>query len=363
MEKKDELTPEEYRKKAQEEIQNYKHQWKIFIRTGIVVLAAAIAIIIACIAWFVSNNKVTGSGIGIRSAGSDFELAADAGADGKNSAGAYDNLLKAASGTEETLGDKSYITTDDSHTSITWSIVNESNMRNNQKHPGIEPGTSGMLRFYIISHKDGSLNVTLNLELTGYTNDTGSTIEKVDDETAQNLVKGHILLFAGYEQETNSYEGWISEDADPWTMTLDSGSTLTRNTDGTLTWAVENAKKDTAYPVQIYWIWPEILGSYLRKDQTATGNRPILFPEEPATGENTSGNPKALPKDLYKKMSQNGKYFRYESKDDQVTADILWQMRNDFNPVIYGEIADCYNLGDQYLGENVRYLKLKLEAL
>ena len=362
MEKKDELTPEEYRKKAQEEIQNYKHQWKIFIRTGIVVLAAAIAIIIACIAWFVSNNKVTGSGIGIRSAGSDFELAADAGADRKNSAGKYDKLLEVSPGTEETLGDKNYITTDDSHTSITWSIVNESNMRNNQNNLGIEPGTSGMLRFYIISHKDGSLNVTLDLGLTGYTNGTGSTIGKAD-ETAQKLVKGHILLFAGYEQRTNSYEGWISEDADPWTMMLDNGSTLTRNTDGTLTWAVENAKKDTAYPVQLYWIWPEILGSYLRKDQTATGNRPILFPEESATGENTSGNPKALPKDLYTKMSQNDKYFIYESKDDQVTADILWQMRNDFNPVIYGEIADCYNLGDQYLGENVRYLKLKLEAL
>ena len=230
-----------------------------------------------------------------------FELAADAGADGKNSAGAYDNkLLEVSPGTEETLGDKSYITTDDSRTSITWSIVNESNMRNNQNNLGIEPGTSGMLRFYIISHKDGSLNVTLDLGLTDYTNGTGSTIGKAD-ATAQKLVKGHILLFAGYEQRTNSYEGWISEDADPWTMTLDSGSTLTRNADGTLTWAVENAKKDTAYPVQIYWIWPEILGSYLRKDQTATGNRPILFPEEPATEENTSGNPKALPKDLYKK--------------------------------------------------------------
>ena len=324
------------------------------------ILAAVIAIIITCIAWFVSNNKVTGSGIGIRSAGSDFELAADAGADGENSAGAYDNLLEASPGT--TLENKSYITTDDRHTSITWSIVNESNMRNNQNNQGIEPGTSGMLRFYIISHKDGALNVTLDLELTGYTNGTGSTIEKVDD-TTQELVKGHVLLFAGYKKETNSYEGWISEDADPWTMTLNNGSTLTRNADGTLTWAVENAKKDTAYPVLIYWIWPEILGSYLRKDQTATGNRPILFPEEPATGENTSGNPKALPKDLYEKMIQNGKYFRYESKDDQVKAEILWQMRNDFNPVIYGEIADYYNLADQYLGENVRYLKLKLEAL
>ena len=41
MEKKDELTPEEYRKKAQKEIQNYKHQWKIFIRTGIVILCSS----------------------------------------------------------------------------------------------------------------------------------------------------------------------------------------------------------------------------------------------------------------------------------------------------------------------------------
>lgn len=148
------------------------------------------------------------------------------GEDGKNSAGAYDKLLEASLGTEETLENKSYITTDDSHTSITWSIVNESNMRNNQNNQGIEPGTSGMLKFYIISHKEGALNVTLDLGLTGYTNGTGGTIVK-SEKTAQELVKGHVLLFAGYEQGTNSYEGWISEDADPWTMTLDNGRTLT----------------------------------------------------------------------------------------------------------------------------------------
>ena len=306
MEKKDELTPEEYRKKAQEEIQNYKHQWKIFIRTGIVVLAAAIAIIIACIAWFVSNNKVTGSGIGIRSAGSDFELAADAGADGKNSAGAYDDLLEVSPGTEETLGDKSYITTDDSRTSITWSIVNESNMRNNQNNLGIEPGTSGMLRFYIISHKDGSLNVTLDLGLTGYTNGTGSTIAKAD-ETAQKLVKGHVLLFAGYEQGTNSYEGWISEDADPWTMTLDSGSTLTRNADGT-TPGRGKCEKRHPYSVQIYWIRRKYLVS-LRKDQTATGNRPILFRKNRRPA-NTSGNLGHCRKIYMKKCAEERQIFQ-----------------------------------------------------
>lgn len=59
--KKEELTPEEYRQMAQDQIEHYKQQWKVFLRTGIFVLVALVAIIIACIAWFVSNNRVTGS--------------------------------------------------------------------------------------------------------------------------------------------------------------------------------------------------------------------------------------------------------------------------------------------------------------
>ena len=74
--KKEELTPEEYRQKARKEIQDLKNQWKVFFRTGFVVLAALIAIIAASIAWFVSNNKVDLTGMSIRAAGSEFDLAA-----------------------------------------------------------------------------------------------------------------------------------------------------------------------------------------------------------------------------------------------------------------------------------------------
>ena len=37
---KEELTAEEYRQKAQEQIHELKDQWKIFFRTGIIILAA-----------------------------------------------------------------------------------------------------------------------------------------------------------------------------------------------------------------------------------------------------------------------------------------------------------------------------------
>ena len=75
--KKEELTPEEYRQQAQEEMRNLKNQWKTFFRTGIFLLAAVAAIIILGIAWFVSNNKVAGTGTSISASGSDFDLAAD----------------------------------------------------------------------------------------------------------------------------------------------------------------------------------------------------------------------------------------------------------------------------------------------
>ena len=337
--KKEKLTPEEYRQKAQDQIEHYKQQWKVFLRTGIFVLVALAAIIIACIAWFVSNNRVTGSTGTIQAVGSEFDLAA-AGTSENN--GVHDNLLNAQPGTDIKLSDVAYASTDGEHTSITWAITEDSNM-NNKTETGINPGSSGSLTFYIISHKDGKLSVTLNLTLTGYSGTENA--QKPEDLTEagkdiQQLLEGHILLFAGYDAKTNSYQNWISDDAGK----------------GNVIWSAENAAKDTAYPVTLYWIWPEILSSYLVTDQQYTGNRPILFKTE-----------SDLPDDLYEKMcsTERNRYFLVTDQTEfstVVTADRLRQMRTNFNPAIYGNMSVYYNMADQALGENVRFLKLKLDA-
>ena len=337
--KKEKLTPEEYRQKAQDQIEHYKQQWKVFLRTGIFVLVALAAIIIACIAWFVSNNRVTGSTGTIQAVGSEFDLAA-AGTSENN--GVHDNLLNAQPGTDIKLSDVAYASTDGEHTSITWAITEDSNM-NNKTETGINPGSSGSLTFYIISHKDGKLSVTLNLTLTGYSGTENA--QKPEDLTEagkdiQQLLEGHILLFAGYDAKTNSYQNWISDDAGKWNVI----------------WSAENAAKDTAYPVTLYWIWPEILSSYLVTDQQYTGNRPILFKTE-----------SDLPDDLYEKMcsTERNRYFLVTDQTEfstVVTADRLRQMRTNFNPAIYGNMSVYYNMADQALGENVRFLKLKLDA-
>ena len=266
--KKEELTPEEYRQQAQEEMQNLKNQWKTFFRTGIFLFAAVAAMIILGIAWFVSNNKVAGTGTSISASGSDFDLAADI-TGAASTKGMYDKLLDVPPGTE--IKEQTFLATNDTNNAITWAITDDSNLNNQTGANGIEPGSSGSLTFYIISHKDGPLSLTLDVTLTGYGYSGEEATESSQlgtiDNKAQQLLEGHVLLFAGYDSDTDSaqktYKAWISEDAEAWTRSLDKDAdektsvSLSRDADGKLTWTAENAVKETAYPVTLYWIWPE----------------------------------------------------------------------------------------------------------
>ena len=395
--KKKDHTPEEYREKAQEQIQDLKDQWKTFFRTGPIVIAAAIVMIAVSIAWFVSNTKVDATGVQIRAAGSEFDLAAEAKTDAESATGAYDNLLTVSPGATLSIGDKKFRYTGEGKTSISWAITDDSNMQNN-KDLGIEPGSSGKLTFYIISHKDGPLSVKINLTFTGYhvegwnstaaTNTAERVVKKSDlkelDEPTQQLLEGHVLFFAGYDENSNSYKAWISDDAEPWNMTLENtciktsnagndtesseaalneAPLLTRNEDGSLTWKIDQAVKDAAYPVTIYSVWPEILESYLGKEQNA--RYPLLFPKDSSDKDELC----ALPQNLFatmratEKNENSNRYFRWEDKETfstTVTVDKLLQMRNKYNPAVYG--AAYYNLADQYLGRNVQYAKLTLDA-
>lgn len=371
--KKEELTPEEYRQQAQEEMQNLKNQWKTFFRTGIFLFAAVAAIIILGIAWFVSNNKVAGTGTSISASGSDFDLAADI-TGAESTKGMYDELLDVPPGTK--IKEQTFLATNDTNNAITWAITDDSNLNNQTGANGIEPGSSGSLTFYIISHKDGPLSLTLDVTLTGYsyggeddkelTTSADITQLKSDDK-AQKLLEGHVLLFAGYDSDTDSdtksYKAWISEDAEAWTRSLDKDAdektsvSLSRDADGKLTWTAENAVKETAYPVTLYWIWPERLESYIMSAGAYTGRRPLLFPDDTY-----------LPKNFFTTMctvDDSNRYFRWKEVGTfktTVTPAVLSNMRTNFNPVIYKSISEYYNLADQYLGENVRYIKLKVEA-
>lgn len=380
---KEELTAEEYRQKAQEQIELLKNQWKIFFRTGIIVVAAFIVMIVVSIAWFVSNTRVDATGVAIQPADMPFDLAA-AGTESNASAdrGMYDELLTVSPGASREIEEKKYWSTDGSHTSICWAVTPESNMNNtgeDGKPTGIEPGSYGKMTFYIIPNKDGPLKVTLELVLTGYqiadnkNNEakvTKNDLTEVTDPSLQQLLEGHVLLFAGYNEKAGSYKGWISRDAGEWSMRSggETEAAVLESKSGKLTWNNTNAKKDTAYPVTIYWIWPERLESYLRKADGYSGKNPLLFPEGPSSEENALS---ALPENLFETMgeveenSSSNRYFRWEDSakfQENVTKDTLSQIREKFNPALYSMVAAYYDSADQYLGKNVQYVQLKLDA-
>ena len=380
---KEELTAEEYRQKAQKQIELLKNQWKIFFRTGIIVVAAFIVMIVVSIAWFVSNTRVDATGVAIQPADMPFDLAA-AGTESNASAdrGMYDELLTVSPGASREIDGKKYWSTDGSHTSICWAVTPESNMNNtgeDGKPTGIEPGSYGKMTFYIIPNKDGPLKVTLELVLAGYQiaddkknaeNVTKNDLTEVTDPSLQQLLEGHILLFAGYNEKAGCYKGWISWDAGEWSMRLGSETeaAVLESKSGKLTWNNTDAKKDTAYPVTIYWIWPERLESYLRKADGYSGKNPLLFSENPSSEDNALS---ALPENLFETMgeveenSSSNRYFRWEDSEkfqENVTKDTLSQIREKFNPALYSMVAAYYDSADQYLGKNVQYVQLKLDA-
>lgn len=380
---KEELTAEEYRQKAQKQIELLKNQWKIFFRTGIIVVAAFIVMIVVSIAWFVRNTRVDAMGVAIRPADMPFDLAA-AGIKSDEDAdrGIYDKLLTVSSGALREIDGKKYWSTDGSHTSICWAVTPESNMNNtgeDGKPTGIEPGSYGKMTFYIITNKDGPLKVTLDLVLTGYQitdgkkneeNVTKNDLTEVTDPSLQQLLEGHVLLFAGYNEKAGCYKGWISRDAGEWSMrpSSETEAAVLESKSGKLTWNNTNAKKDTAYPVTIYWIWPERLESYLRKADGYSGKNPLLFPENLSSEENAL---LALPENLFATMSKveknssSNRYFRWEDSakfQENVTKDTLSQIREKFNPALYSMVAAYYDSADQYLGKNVQYVQLKLDA-
>ena len=370
--KKEKPTSEEYRKEADEHLNAVKDVWKVFGKTGIFVLAAVIAMIVFGVAWFVNNSRVQMESTSVSSAGSDFELAV-LGTEGK-----WDSKLASdvQTGGEETIDGKLFRATGNGNSSIRWAISSSSNI-NNDTEEGIRPGAKGELTFYILPKRTGNLSVSLKLALTGLEEkvEGSKTSTAAVSEVIQDLLEGHILLFAGCEGNSSysTYSGWISEDAEPWIMTLnqDGGNASLRfETDGKLTWEcyVESGK---AYPVTIYWIWPEVLGEFIFKDGVNIGQRPVLFPDDKE--DVSEKNPSALPSSLFKKMCEieadavSNRYFRLPSGDTDFSKicseEILQNMRKgDFNISAYRNLCAYYNSADQYLGETVDYMNLTLDA-
>lgn len=391
---------QDYRKEAKLHMAAIKSSWVIFAKTGVVVMAAAVVIFVATVAWFANNREVQANNMAIQMAGSPYELAvlkSDGTVTGVRGKWNLADQELLPDGQEFTFEDTSitYYTTENK-SSICWSVNPNSHVDNLEGYnaSGLEPGARGSLTFYILPKVTGeSLKVKLRFDVIGHMEDgtpisdavekgvnlTGVSIndeELKDVSEAQKLLKGHILLFAGYNQTNATYEKWISEDANAWNLSSEEDKvSLTLQSDGSLLWSAEEVQQK-AYPITIYWIWPEEFGQYVMYDSSQINKNPVLFGGTDASS--------GIPSGLFSKLCEapadaiSNAYLKWSRRTDVVAektsargefgnlmkSDTLLKLRQEGKAdfLTYSKMCYYYNMADQFIGEKVYYASIRVEA-
>lgn len=270
------------------------------IRSAVFALAALVVIIIACIAWFTNNTKVTGTTGMISASGSTFELAS------VGEKGAFDNTgepytegaaweLDTAQGRRTELNNV-----------VQWRLSADSNIGNDAAK-GIRPGASGQLQFYVLPKVENlKLKFQLNIlpmqktdnKIVAYTGENQSTLE--------NLLKGHIMFSYSckYDNDNNGSDGnaasGVESGASGW-IPCDTGS-----------FEIECHGTDPQL-VTLDWEWPYQWSSIENNRQT-----------------------------VIKEIQNYMQYFFYS--------------------VNGGTEDEKYNAADEFIGQNVTWLMVQLTA-
>lgn len=337
----EQLSPEELEK----EIENNKRK---VARSIIFIAAAAIAFIAICIAWFVSNNRVSGTSGTVSAKYSGIEI----GSEGK--AGVHDDLLQRI---------KNGINTSQGG-SINWMLSENSNMNNYKdgesfeetgavyrKDYAMEPGTKGQLDFFIKTYEAGNLSLDFSLDISPFHIGPDNNPVTVGNNTAEaGLLSGHILYFLGEKQsdENTIKYAWIK--------------------DGKFQIKIQNAKKDTKYNYSIYWVWPLNLSTILLNNGDEFLNESdVEFDDKDSTG--------ALRNQIISDMTTNpGKYFfsSLTEKPLDTTYDEIKEIEDihknsgangTYNKQLFVDLSSYYNQADMKIGAGISFVTATLRYL
>ena len=356
-----------------------KEKRRTIARMIVIVLAAIVAVVALCIAWFVSNTSVHSTGTAISADMKTVELRT------YGSAGIHDDLLKKITGAEQTTEPKSFwykladkgkdfFETSSQKYAINWLLSDTSNMGNystdqsdweeywkkppqgvERQDRAIEPGASGQLTFYVVPKYDGAVELNMKLSMIPYKvkDNQFTEITEETDKVAKNFVDGHILFFLETENEKEIQ--WIK--------------------DGTFEISIAaNAQKDREYGYTLYWCWPQSFGeAVLKTDDSYLNTRSILFSEF-ANGEemrktisqdDTLSMVKAPERYFYSNLTKNPLSATGNQKE-------LGEIKNMYNKNsselsedaknAFVDLSSYYNQADQYIGSQVNCVRIRLEA-
>lgn len=290
--------------------------------------------------WFVNSNFSETTSVELSSNTEMYELAS------KGIAGKYDCYLNTTNGTEiriKNTKDEELTLISTNGQPIKWVMNSESNIGNDSLSNGIKPGSFGKLTFYVIAKQSGSLKISFSLETILYNSEieniNNRTINPTDciisEKDINDFVKGHILFFEDYNATTKIYSGRISDKF----------------------YFSKDVLKDTAYPIDIYWVWPNVVDQLIlpKNDKLLTENNlKRLIADDDKTFETDL---KTNNKNYFLSVENNFEF-------DKV-IDILKQGSNttDFNQNSYEILNEMWNNADGRIGTGVAYIELKIIGL
>lgn len=336
MEKKreEDLSPEELHARIEEDK-------KKLARSGVLAFSALVAIIVLCIAWFVSNNKVSMTSgtisadiqvpFELASVGSRQEIESEKLLDNNNnsvlvsgSAKDYGYYVNIDNG-EEVSKEQTYYT---GSSSLAWHL-------NGQE--SFAPGSGGTLEFYLIPKNDNLTSVTVKVNLTGYIENDGKAVE-LNDDKIQNLLNGHILFFRHRNYDTYGYYDWLGE-AQEFTVTAPSK-------DGKTTF-----EKDVPYKVTLYWKWPQYFRNYIYTIRTEGD----LFTDQMVSREEYLRFIEFINKQ--NKLNDSKLFYN----PDTVT-DISDTIDKNMSEDTLNNCSQYYNQADDYIGKNAKYVYIQIQV-
>ena len=296
-------------------------------------MAALFAIIILAVAWFVSNNRVSGITGTVSPQSLPYCIATkETTTDEKT--GGYQRGLKeildtfnVKKGSKLEIGDDTYYVSNGGDIRIQ---VGENNNLNNNKEnamEGIAPGTSGKITFYVIPREEGYEKFSFQMNLKAYKEETDTKIQEIEDNKIKNLLKGHVLFFRNYD-EKNGYTDQIKND-DIFNIKNENGF-----------------EKNKPISITVYWVWPEYFQSFMKSGElfkTDTINESF---EKDMNSETASPD-------------SDKKYF-YGFQQTEFADKNPWTFAS-LNAKQYLYLAECYNAADFQIGSNVKYIYLDFE--
>ena len=359
------LSPEE----LQEHIREDKKKAKRSLRFA---FTALIAIIAVCIAWFAANNQVTMTGTQI-SAENDqpFELASVGDRTQAETKFLLDeqnlNILSAGKETKYAKYKYKDITAQAwkvKETPQTYYVGNSGLAWHLNGQESLSPGASGKLEFYLISKKEGLTSAEITVNLKAYINKSGtgssdneagtsankSRATESTNNTVQNLISGHILLFQELD-DAKGYDGWLGKWEDN-TNTLTNTFTVSANS---------TFEKNIPYKVTIYWVWPQYFRNYIYTQRSTQGD---LFTDQTSQTEesdykklNTFVNANAQ-----KTFSTSRLFYQASLLGDAKVNDINQEINASMSDEVLNSCSTYYNQADEYIGKNAQYIYVEMEV-